>query len=245
MIFVSSETGSAHLVAPLRRLGLSVEDPVKLDYADVEFSGRGVRGVATSIGIEVKRLSELTTDWDRLCGAQIPKMQGAYEHRWLLVIGEWLPDRQGRLQKRGSGGRLRPHHGQNNAASLQKKLLTLELCAGMHVQRVKDDAAAVRFLADLFRWWNDEDLDKHKSHLVIYHPQSLVRDSDFVLAVGSWPGVGRQRAKAAEQVFRSVRRAALASLHEWAAVETHDDDGKPRKIGLKTAARIVDFLEGV
>jgi hypothetical protein len=245
MIFVSSETGSKHLVDPLRKAGLPVEDPIKLDYADVEFSGRGIKGAATSVGVEIKHVSELTSDWDRLCGEQIPKMLDNYDHRWLVYEGEWIQDRQGRLLKRGKHGRLVPHHGQNNAASLRKKLLTLEMCAGMHVHHTKDVTDTVRFLRDLFRWWTDEDIDKHKSHIVSYTPTSLLRHSDFVEAVGRWPGVGLQRAKAADKFFKgNVRRAAMAGLHEWAAIETVDDDKKTRKIGLKTAARIVDFLEG-
>ena len=243
MIFVSPEQGSADLVDPLIKVGIDVHK-VKLDYADVEFSGRGVGGTATSVGIEVKRIYELTSDWDRLCGEQIPKMQNEYDHRWLIYEGEWLQDRQGRLLKRGRKGRLVPHHGQNNAAQLRKKLLTLELCAGFRTIHTADHADTVRFLSALYFWWTDEDLDKHRSHLVHYTPHGLLKDSDFVIAVGAWPGVGRARAKAAEKVFKgSVRKAAMASAQEWAGIETTDDKGGTRRIGV-TAKRIVDFLEG-
>ena len=244
MIFVSTEIGSTHLADPLRRAGLEVVT-VKLDYADIEFSGRGIGGVATSVGIEVKHISELISDWDRLCGEQVPKMLDQYDHRWLVYEGEWLQDRQGRLLKRGKDKRFKPHHGQNNAASLRKKLLTLEMCAGFHVQHTKDDEATVRFLRDLYRWWLDDDQDQHRSHIVSYHPVGMIRDTDFVYAVGAWPGVGRSRAKAAEHVFdSSITKAAMAGAQEWANVETTDDDGKTRKIGLKTAERIVAFLKG-
>lgn len=245
VIFVSSEQGSAHLVPLLRKQGLEVEDPLKLDFSDVEFSGRGVKGEATSIGIEVKHVSELTSDWDRLCGEQVPKMLVNYDHRWLIYEGEWIQDRQGRLLKRGQKGAQHPHHGLNNASALRKKLLTLELCAGMHVQHTETTTDTVRFLTDLYRWWNDEDFDQHRSHLVHYHPHSLIKDSDFVQAVATWPGVGRSRAKAAEKIFRgSVTRAAMAGAQEWAGIETTDDSGGRRKIGMKTATRIESFLRG-
>jgi ERCC4-type nuclease len=242
MLFVDTRAGSKDLVDPLRKAGMVV-DPVMLDAADVEFYGRGVGGTSTSIGVELKHLYEICTDWDRLCGVQVVKMLPAYDHRWLIVEGEWAQDRQGRLVKRGKGGKTRPYHGENNASALRKKLLTLEMCAGMHVRLTRDTPDTVRFLNDLYRWWNDGDLDKHRSHLVLYHPVSLIQDSAFVSAVSAWPTVGRQRAKAAERVFKTVRRAVLATESEWAGIETVDVKGNTRRIG-KDAARIVHFLEG-
>ena len=64
MIFVDKAVGSASLVPLLEKMGLPVT-PSWLDYSDIEFCGRGVKAEPVMIGIECKRLSELTSDWDR------------------------------------------------------------------------------------------------------------------------------------------------------------------------------------
>ena len=58
-----------------------------LGWSDVEFVGRGESGAPVLVGVEIKRLTELTSDWDRLVGHQIPKMMEHYDHRWLVVWG--------------------------------------------------------------------------------------------------------------------------------------------------------------
>ena len=245
MIFVSSETGSTHLVSPLRKAGLPVEDPIKLDYADLEFSGRGMKGVATSIGIEIKKLSELTSDWDRFAGEQIPKMVKHYDYRYLMYQGEWRQDRKGKLLRRTSASSFRPLHGQCNASALRKKLYGLPLRAGVLTYPTRDELDTVRHIVDLYRMWNDDNFENHKSHLVLYQPHSIIEYSPFVKAVGAWPEVGITRARAAEKLFKTVRRAAMGGLHEWAGIETFDKNGHARKLGLKDAAKIVTFLEGI
>jgi ERCC4-type nuclease len=244
MIFVSPEQGSKDLVEPLAKAGLEV-NLVKLDYADVEFVGRGDKGVPVSVGIEVKQLNELTSDWDRFAGHQVPKMVEHYDYRWLLYEGEWKQDRKGTLMRRTGASTFRPLHGQSNASSLRKKLLGLSLRAGVLTWASRDRVDTVRFLVDLYRMWTDEDFDKHRSHLVVYQPHGLLVQSDFVRAVGAWPHMGLQRARVAEHVFKgSVRRAAMAGVTEWANIETSDDNGKTRKIGVKVATQIDNFLEG-
>lgn len=243
MIFVSPEQGSHDLVEPLRRAKLEV-DEVKLDFADVEFIGRGINGVPVRVGIEVKRISELTSDWDRLCGEQIPKMLNNYDYRYLLFEGEWRQDKQGKLLKFGKGGKLSPHHGQNNASALRKKLYGLSLRAGVLTYPTKDHADTVRHLVDLYRLWTDDDFEDHTSHLVVYHPHGFIKHSDFVQAVSAWPRVGVKIARAAEKAFKNVRRAAMAGVKEWAEVETVDGDGKTRRVGTKVAESIDAFLKG-
>jgi ERCC4-type nuclease len=244
MIFVSPEQGSADLEAPLLKIGLPVE-VVKLSYADVEWTGRGIKGAPVQIGVEVKRLGELTSDYDRFAGEQLPKMTDNYDVRYLLYEGEWKQDRKGDLLKVGLGGRVRRHHGQSSAHALRKKLLTLEHCAGMHRIQTKDQADTVRWLEALYRFWTDDDLDEHKSHLVIYHPVSVIPLSDEARAMAAWPGVGHKRARAVERAFRgSIRLASSAAVEDWAAIVTVDEKGAQRRIGEATARKIVAFLRG-
>ncbi len=245
MIYVDYREGSKDLVPLLTAAGIKAEI-ASLDYADVEFTGRGVKGEPVQIGIEVKRLSELTSDYDRFAGEQLPKMQEPnYAHRWLVHEGEWRRDKFGWLQKRGKGGRATSMRGQANASALRKKLITLEMCGGFHVERTYDRAETVDFLVALYRFWCDQDLDAHKSHIVIYRPMGVLPLSPEAEAMSAWPGIQGKRARAVEKAFRgNIRLAASASVEEWAEITTLDDDEKPRKLGVKLAVKVLDFLNG-
>jgi hypothetical protein len=257
MIYVDAAMGSALLADQLEAAGLPIhrdEDGglPHLDYADIEFAGRGVKGEQLMIGIEMKRLSELTSDFDRLAGHQIPKMNANYAHRFLIIEGEWLQNKRGSLLKRTGRASFRPLHGQCNATQLRKKLLTLEMCAGVHVACINHwgkgggwSVETVRYVSSLYRWWTDDDFDEHKSHIVSYQPHGLIPLTKYAQAFGAWPGLSMKRGKAVAKAFKnSIRRAASASIEEWAAVETVDDDGHPRRLGTKLAEGIDRFLDG-
>lgn len=257
MIFVDAASGSNTLAPLLEKAGLPVyrgEDSElpHLDWADVEFVGRGVKGEQVMIGVEVKRLSELTGDWDRLVGHQVLKMNQHYAHRYLLVEGEWIQNSKGSLIKRTGRSSFRALHGQCDATQLRKKLLTLEMCGGFHVMMVnhwgRDKSwtqETVRQLSALYRWWTDEDFDKHKSHIVHYQPHGIVPLSKFAQAFAGWPGLSTKRAKVVSKHFKnSLRKAAVASLDEWASIEVPDDEGRVRRLGDKLADSLDRFLDG-
>jgi len=245
VIYVDYHIGSKDLVAPLLKAGVPAQE-ADLGYADIEFAGRGLKGAPVMVGIEVKRLSELTNDWDRFAGEQVPKMQEPhYDYRWLVYEGEWLRDSRGWLQKRGRRGRPTNMRGQAQASALYKKLCTLEMCAGFHRERTYDRAETVQVIVDWYRFWTDTDLDKHKSHIVIYQPQGILPLTDEGALFAGIPGISSKRARSVEKLFRgNMRLACSASVEEWAALETLDDDGNPRKLGSKIATRIVAFLNG-
>lgn len=256
MIFVDQASGSVDLIPLLERAGLPVV-PGHLEWCDVEFAGRGIKGTPVMIGIEVKRLSELTGDYDRLAGHQIPKMNLHYDFRFLVFEGEWKQDRSGLLTRRSRRGERVSRHGLADATALQKKLLTLEMCAGVHVHHVPADSRKgswspemVRYLTALYRWWTDEDFDKHKSHIVNYQPHGVIPLTKVQQAIAAWPHLSTKRAKAVSSRFvnpdgrPSVRVASNAPAEEWAQIEVLDDEGRVRKIGMKTATQIVSFLNG-
>lgn len=244
MIFIDRAIGSADLVVPLRKAGLPAE-LAHLEYADVEFIGRGVKGTPVMVGVEVKRLSELTSDFDRLAGHQIPKMLAHYDHRWLVYEGEWDQDRHGLLLRRTGRRNRAPQYGQAQASALRKKLLTLEMCGGMHRQQTKDRVDTVRFLHDLYRWFTDDDMDEHKSHIVVYQPHGLIPLTKVQQAIAAWPHLSTKRCKAVAAAFKgSIRLATSASVNTWAALEIPDDEGRVRKLGRTTAEAIVRFLNG-
>lgn len=246
MIFVDRAVGSADLEPLLRKAGLPVE-LAHIGTADLEFMGRGVEGDPLLIGVEVKRLTELTGDWDRFAGVQVPKMQApTYAHRWVIYEGEWTKDKRSGLLTRWAGKRGRkPLHGQANALALRKKLLTLEMCAGFHKERTYDRVETVDAIVALYRFWTDDDLDQHRSHIVNYQPIGLVPRSKWEQAFGAWPDISTKRAKAVARAFKnSIHLASSASVDEWAELEVPDEDGNVRRIGPKIAQKIVRFLHG-
>jgi hypothetical protein len=83
-------------------------------------------------------------------------------------------------------------------------------------------------------------MDQHTSHLAVHTPATLGSVSHFRKAVMAWPYIGLKTSKAAERQFGSVKHAAIASVQEWAAMET---DG--RRFGEVNAQKLVNFLRGV
>lgn len=251
MIFVDTQQGSADLAPLLSSAGLTVQ-PCRLEWADVEFAGRGVKGESVMIGIEVKRLGELTGDFDRLAGHQIPKMNAHYAHRYLVFEGDWKQNRRGSLLRRTGRMSFAAYHGQPNASQLRKKLITLEMCGGIHVHHINASSGKgkwspemIRYLVDLYRWWTDDDFDQHKSHIVNYQPHGVIPLNKFQQAFAAWPHISTKRAKViASKFHNAIARACNASVEEWAALEIPDDEGKVRRLGMKTAQSIVGFLNG-
>ena len=252
MIFVDRAIGSKSIIPLLEDKGLPVQE-AHLEYADIEFVGRGVKGTPVMVGIELKRLSELTGDWDRFAGAQVPKMQAPnYDYRYLVYEGEWQQNKRGLLLKRTGRMSFRPLHGDANAARLRKKLFTLAMCGGFHVIPIHGHGRdgswcveTVRCIHDLYRWWTDDDMDEHKSHIVNYQPQGLIPLSKFEHAFAAWPGLSSKRAKPVAKRFRnSIRLASTSSVNDWAEIEVAGDDGRIRRLGPKLAQSLLRFLNG-
>lgn len=251
MLFIDKAIGSASLIPLLEKIGLPVT-PSHLEFSDVEFCGKGVGGEPVMIGIECKRLSELTSDWQRFAGEQIPKMNREYVHRWLVYEGEWQQNSKGDLIQRTGRMSFKRLHGDANAARLRKKLMTLEMCGGFHVQHIPHHGRAgswsvetVRFIHDLYRWWTNDAMDEHRSHIVNYQAQGLIPLNRFEHAFASFPGLGQRKAKPVARHFKnSIRRAANANAEEWAEIEVVGDDKKARRLGTKLAEDLVQFLDG-
>ena len=247
MVLVDDRIGSADLAAPLRLTGMPTTK-VRLDFGDVAFAGKGPHETTLDIGIELKTLGDLVGSLrsGRLAGHQLPGLLKTYDYVWLLVEGLWRADTNGEIvqahsRKRG-WSRL---HGSMTARELEKQVLTLELCGGLHVRYTNHRRDTVRFISTLYRWWTDTALDRHTSHLALHEPPTLVPLSNFRQAVCRWPGLGRKTSLAVETYFSgSLKRAVCAGVEEWAAITTLDEKGRARRLGLKEAQRIVNFCNG-
>ena len=247
MILVDSRVGSGDLLKPLQAAGVEAE-LATLEFGDVCFEGKGTGGEPLQIGVELKKLNDLIGSLrsGRLTGHQLPGLRKTYDHVWLLVEGQWRSDDRGIIthyQGPARGWVTTP--GKMRASELEKQLLSLELCGGVHVRHTNRRPDTVRCLATLYRWWTDVALDGHTSHLAPHNPGAIIAVSDFRQAVMAWPGVGRKASLAFEQEFgASIWRVVNAHWTEWAEVKTLDDNGKERRFGEAAAKKLHTFISG-
>lgn len=243
MLWLDNRAGSKELFSPLKSLNLDVE-LTRLDFADIAFSGKGPEG-AVDIGVEYKKLSELVQSMrsGRFEGLQYPGLISTYgSFAWLLIEGFSKADDQGVLcqwqGKQRGWGRL---HGRMMASELEKRLLTLQLCGGLHIHRANSRRDTLSFLHNLYRWFTDAEFSKHRSHIAVYDAPTLVPVSATRAALMKLPGLGMKGALAAELQFKNLYTAVNATEAEWANLSTKDDKGHSRRLGEATARRIVDF----
>lgn len=240
MILVDRRVGSNDLLAPLKAAGFEAQ-LVELEYGDIAFEGKGPNGTTLNIGIELKVLGDLINSLrtGRLAGHQLPGLLKTYDYAWLLVEGQWRGNAAGQVTTQKRRGIWAAVPGKMSASELDKQILTLEMCGGLHVFHASTRADTLRFLGNLYHWWTDRSLDNHTSHLSLHLAPSVFALSPFRAAVCSWPGIGVKTSKAVEQKFKTLRSAAAAPVEEWAQITTGD-----RKLGKKTAERVVKFLRG-
>lgn len=260
-LLVDSSVGSHDLVAPLLEAGLPVEE-TRLKFGDVAFIGKGLKSALLDIGVELKR-SDLVSSLrsGRLAGHQLPGLlgpNGAYDYAWLLLEGLRHVNALGQIVEHNDRRRRchvvkglcdTPEHwdpapGRMSATERDKQILTLDVCGGFHIWHTLSRADTVQFIATLYRWWSDKSLEKHQSHLAVYRPASFVPVTKQQEALMGLPDVGRKVALAAEKHFGSLRRACNASVQEWASLETITEEGKTKRLGLRTAEHIVKFCGG-
>ena len=243
MIWVDSRVGSKDLLEPLRKRGLEA-DITELKAGDLAFEGKGANGTPMEIGIELKRLDSgdllQSLRSGRLAGEQLPKLlgpEGAYGHAWLVVEGAWRADSSGHVvvyqePKRG----WKPLRGRLTASELQKSLLTLEVCGGLHVRFTSSRADTLQFIDFLYKWWTDKAIDKHTSHLAVHDVATFMPASDFRRTVMQWPHIGLKLSAEVERHFHgSLVEAVNASAQEWAEID---------RVGRKVAEDIKRFLNG-
>lgn len=225
MILVDPRAGSRELVAPLMKAGLPVEEET-LDFGDIAFRGRGEGGVPLLVGLEHKKLPDLvqSLNSDRLVGHQLRGMVETYDRPHLIIEGDWDHDKTGRVVVFGGlKGRRVPLKGAPLAAVLEQRILTLETRGGLRVRWTRNQKETVRYVSALFRFWNDRDLDQHRSHLAVHSPD-LDRALKIPLSLkrmvaAQLPGIGFERSRAVDTYFKSIWSMVNASEKEWMQIE--------------------------
>lgn len=255
MLLVDERIGSKDLAEPLRAMGLPVETTT-LAFSDVCFNGRGDNDVPVFIGIELKKLPDLVSSLrtGRLSGHQTPGLvgkDGAFIRAWLLIEGHWRTNSSGIVTVEKFNPRKRrtewvPLHGNMTTAEMEKRVHTLELMCGLHTRYTNTRNDTLHFIANLYRWWSDESMDRHTSHLTPHTAHGFLPLSDFRQTVMRFPSIGLKASKAVEDYFGgNLLQACAASVDEWAEVVTFTKEGKPRRLGTKAAADIYRFCRGI
>ena len=139
---------------------------------------------------------------------------------------------------------MRPMAGGMTVSELYKRLLVLHLRGGLNPVYLRARRDTVQWISALYHALTDKNLDQHRSHLAIYTPPGLVTPSQFRHTIGTLPGVGMKMAREAERRFGSIRRAINAGPDAWAMLETVDERGHPRKMGMTTARKLEQALVG-
>ena len=254
MIYVDDRAGSDELVAPLKKLGLPVEEK-RLKSADIAFTGRGTNGVPLLIGVEHKKLPDLVQSMTtHRLQEQLEAQIQMYDRSYLIVEGDWDFNDEGRVVL-WKGQRKKPLRGSPPAAELLQRLLTIATRADIAVWPLHSRRATLIFLTALYRWWTDKDLDEHKSHIGVKSPDvdlgTRLPLSDFRRNVMvTLPDIGFAASKAVEErcwsheLGRGSRQKMnFLSVDDWANLEVMDRKGKLRKLGMSRACRIVEALK--
>ncbi len=240
MLFIDDRVGSRDLLSPLQRAGLDA-DLARLPFGDVAFAGRGVGDKPVNVGIELKVVADAIQSLrsERLAGHQVPGMVPMYDYRWLVIEGARRTDRQGQILLRRGQFQWTPVM---SLAEFEKRLITLEMVMGLKIRFTQTRYETVRFLCQLYRWWTDTSMDDHRSHIAVHEQPTMIPLSRFRQAVVKWPHIGIRTSLMVEETFGgSIRRAATASVNEWAAIPVAKGG---RRLGTKHAQDVVDFVNG-
>lgn len=241
MISIDPRAGSSKLIPLLLARGLPVE-AAELYFADAAWAGKDRDGNPVSCGLEYKTLGDalncLTNG--RFAGHQLPGLQDSYHIVYLLVEGRWKPGPNGELQvyrwgrwvSAEGGGRAGWKYSQ-----VDKWLENMSIQAGVRVLRAADVEETVQMVHDRYAYWC-EGLDLHTSHLKwsdlpFAGPVSWYRPTVGEAMAKCLPGVGEDKARAAMEHFKSIKKMVNGSVEEWMEIEG---------VGKKIAERVVKEL---
>ena len=163
-----------------------------------------------------------------------------FDYRYLLIEGELLYDKRGKLLKRKGRRNFQVMPGGMTIGELLKRVYREHVEVGLTPVFARQRRDTLKSIEALYHVWTD----KGHSHIAVYTPPTLVPLSQFRKTVITLPGIGIRTSAAVEHYFLgSLQYAFKASQNDWARIEIADDKGKTRKLGAKDAAKIVAALE--
>jgi len=235
---IDTRAGSIELIAPLRQLGVPVEEAI-LPAGDVEIVGNGPEGRPVLVGVEVKKLSDvLACMRDGRFAEQLRGMSESFEVKWLLIEGRMRGVSDVIQVAHGSRWRNDGHYRYQEFVSW---LMTMCQRGGVLLWRTENQEESVAWLKALYHWWTLKSYEEHRAHLNHYQPQLLGGITPFEpptlvqkVAV-CLPGIAGTRSKAISLRFSSIREMAKADEKEWSSI-----DG----IGKRGAKKLVEALNG-
>lgn len=239
MIRIDGRAGSKDLIAPLRQLGVPVEEAT-LPAGDVEIMGVGPEGRTVPIGIEYKHLPDvLACMRDGRFAEQLRGMHESYEVCWLLIEGRFRTVR-GDVMQIATGTRWRDD-GKYRRGEFNSWLNTMCIRGGALLWRTEDQSESVAWVRSQYLWWTAREYEEHRAHLDYYRPSLVGGVTPFLpptlvqKIANCMPGVGGTRSISVAKHFDSVRSMVLADEEEWASI---------KGIGKKGAKKLVEALGG-
>lgn len=223
---VDSRTGSKEYLEPLRGTGIPAELAF-LEAGDVEIIGRGLSGVPTLVGVELKQWPDvMQCIRDGRFADQQRKMRAMYEVRWLLVVG--------RLDQA-----VRNTPGGHSVQEVTSWLMTQSMCGGTLVAIVETQADAVFWLRNLHQWWTSKDFEEHRSHLSWYTPPSvgnyLEGPSPVQKVAAVLPGIGAGKVQLVNELWDTPEEMMQLDEAHWRVLPG---------VGKETFRKIKRFWRG-
>jgi len=127
------------------------------------------------------------------------------------------------------------------ASEMEKRLLTLELLGGVHVNSLRPTCNPSLHPIVVSVVLRQVD-DKHTTHLTRNHPSGFLPISEFELSSRTTSPVSSQASIAVERAFGwSLLKRQLLS-DEWRGRDCRKDN-KTKKIGTTIAERLLGFVE--
>jgi ERCC4-type nuclease len=248
-IQIDKRAGSEKLIAPLRALGVEVEETI-LSYGDAAFYGYAANGAPASFGVECKSIEDVVAciQSGRFSGHQLPGLIASYDHVWLLITNEFRArQRDGvleyRKEGRGGGQYWSESCGRQRTVfwrDVESYLMTCQIMGGIRVHRVSGYNDAALWLKLVANWASRDD---HKSHKVVYGSKELFTDHALLIkptlarrVAAQLPGIAEVRSAAVAAKFRTLESMVMASEKDWQTV-----DG----LGAGTAKKIYSAIHGL
>lgn len=246
MLHVDPRIGSAELAPLLQSRGLPVQIR-SMAYGDVAFPGEGPDH-PIPIGVERKKVPDVLQciQDNRFSGHQLPGLLACYQVVYLIVEGDYGCGRDGDLTLHG---RKLPWGRKNwKYAALENWLNTMELRAGIHIRRTRDEAMTVALIHSLYSWWQEDWVD-HRAHLDFDEPKfnpgdsgiSFIKPSPVRLVGKEIPGIGWVRSSALDRVFPTVLQMAQAPVGVWSEIEIQEKK-RVRRLGDVAGKNAYDFF---